>query len=356
MPASPPERGICVSTAIEMKNIFGKTFGRSNVAAVVLPEIEEGDSPEVQSDAFVGQLFFFSIPATLKIAPLALAEGFKTAGIDSKYLPQPIHPSNAFRSASSTLKRDEEMPVNGHSAHVSLLVREVGDDATNIVRHIVVEIADKEHVRLLYTEAAQLELVGSDVTVSELPGMAELPDTVANIVRESIDGFPARFSEYLENLNDGYIRRAITAMMRAEHIIRLRRDGVVYFALQAHKHVVDQLADLFEWMQPGSAEFRDLPLIDVRKQRQMVVQETARHVHGEVDNLVREIDKLLLRKKQNGAKIRSKTVSKYLEELGRLTQLVTEYRQATGDKIAEAVSALDLLRMQATELQMEADD
>ena len=346
-----------MSAAVEVRDIFGKTFGRPNVAAVVLPEIEESDSPEVQPDAFVGQLFFFSIPS-LKMEPLTLAEGFKAAGIDSKYLPRPIHPSNAFRSASSALKRDEKVWVDGHSAHVSLLVREVGDDAVKMVRHIVVEIADKEHVRLLYTEAAQLELVGSTVTVSELPGMADLPDAVADLVREALEAFPARFTEHLENLNDGYIRRAISAMMRAEHIIRLRRDGVVHFALQAHKGVVEQLADLFEWMQKesASAEFHDLPLLDVRKQRQMVAQETAKHVHGEVDSLVREIDKVLLRKKQGGTKIRPKTVDGYLNELGRLTQLVTEYRQATGDEIAEAVSALDLLRMQAVELQMEADD
>jgi|GEM_PF-7063578 len=344
-----------MSTALA-RDIFGKTAGdRRELAAVMLPDVPGED--EETSSAFVGNLFWFTIPR-VQVSPDAFAEGFAAAGIDSKYLPGKIHPSNAFRSASKKLEQSKDITINDRKARVSLLVRPVDDNAAHLVRHVVVEIVDAANVRLLYTEAVQLELLkaGAEAMVNELPGMEELPKAAADFVREIAGGFPGEYAVQLENLNDGYVRRALQALMSAEHVIRLRDDGVVHFALTRHEHVVKQLAAFFEWFRQLNprAKFVDAPLVDMREKRQMVAEETAEHVKGEVGRLVKEIDGLLLKQK-DGRKIRTKTVDGYLDELGRLTSLVGEYRSATRDHIVEAATQIEILQHQIVELQLVSD-
>lgn len=287
------------------------------------------------------------------MSPETLAAAYDRAGIDRRYLPGPIGAADAFRRAASALERTAEAEMDGQKVHVTLLVRDAVNDKERTVRQAVAEVRDAARVRLAYTPAGQFELgkAGGHGAACELDGIYTLPYEARALVREAVAAFPGAFADALSLLDDGHVRRAVEAMMRAEHVIGVRPSGGVYFALHGRRRVVDQLDKLFIALRPvaDGARFCAVPVIDVARQRQMVAEATLAHVRGEVDSLVREVDAILTEQGQ-GPKVRESTAERYLGELRRLAELVDEYRGATRDRLAEAAGALDLLRVQVTTL------
>ncbi len=336
------------STALA-QSLFGGD-GRAELAALMTDETpEEGLEQAVPR---VGDLFWYTLP-TLRVAPEDLAVAYERAGIDRRYLPGPIRASDAFRRATSGLERSADLTVGGQMQHVCLLVREAANSKERTVRQVVVEVRDAAQVRLAYTAAEQfgLDKAGGCAETVELDGIYALPTAARYLVREALAAFPGAFADALHLLDDGHVRRALEALMRAEHVIGVRPSGGVYFALHARRAVVEQLERLFAALRPvaDGARFYAVPVIDVARQRQMVAEATLAHVRGEVDSLVREVDGILTEQDQ-GRKVRESTAERYLEEARRLSGLVDEYRAATRDRLAEAAGALDLLRVQVATL------
>lgn len=337
-------------------SIFGrKTDEVRDLAAVVTVPggAEDGSqADEIQTAANVGGLFWYTLPG-LKLEPAVLAEAFSKAGIDPRYLPGKIKASDAFRRATSGLKREDVDPQDGGGSKVSLLVRDAGGDKERIVRQIVVEVKESSKRKLRYAPAAQLELEKSTgvASVASLPGMDDLPIEVRFLVREATDAFSGAFENAMKYLDDGHVRRSVDALMTAEHVITVRPSGGVYFALEARKRVVRQLDTLFEALRAvaDGSRFYDVSVVDIAKQRAMVAEATLAHVKAEVHGLVREMDDILL-EQRDGRRVRQATADRYLSEAKRLSDLVREYRDATRDRLTEASSDLDILREQVTAL------
>ena len=336
------------------QSIFGDQGGVRELAALSVPTEGTGDKQVDQSIAAanVGELFWYTLPQ-LRLEMETLEAAYAKASIDRRYLPGKIQAADAFRRATSGLQQSAEAEMNGQTVRINLLVRDVGSDKARAVRQAVLEVRDAAHARLVYTPAGQFELqkAGGHGAAHELGEIRDLPAKAQDLVREALDAFPQAFADAMHLLDDGHVRRAVDAMMAAEHVISLRPSGGVYFALQHRGAVVGQLDLLFEALAAAAAgaRFVSVPVIDVARQRQMLAEATLAHVRGEVESLVREMDGILT-EERSGRKVRGATAQGYLQELKRLTELVGEYRAATRDRLSEASASLELLKIQVTAL------
>jgi hypothetical protein len=70
--------------------------------------------------------------------------------------------------------------------------------------------------------------------------------------------------------------------MRAEHVMGAPPSGGVYFALQVRVLVVRKLEQLLEALRQREpvATFSPVPVVDLRKQREVVAEAAAAHVAG----------------------------------------------------------------------------
>lgn len=120
---------------------------------------------KTEGQGSIGHLFWYSIQ-NVKISREELEQKMNLFQIDTKYLPNPIRPADAFRRATQELKRTK-VPTMKQNVYLNYLTREVMTDTQFTQRNVVVESVDRAGKKLAYeTEAVKLVLRKSDNTVS----------------------------------------------------------------------------------------------------------------------------------------------------------------------------------------------
>lgn len=341
------------------ETLFGVS-GQMNLATVIGEDEPEGEDDSLL-EGMVGQMFWYTVPSTLRVERSVVAAAYEHAGIDRKFLPPVVRVHDAFRRATQDLSTPnmEVLDDTGKKRRVALMMREVASDSSRVVRQMVVEVRDEAHERLLYKPCAQFDLwkYAGRATCVPLDEIADVPAAAGDLVRTAMDRFWDAWPDATKFLDDGHIRRALGEMMTAAKVIDLRRNGGLYFALRAHAGVVEQIETLFECLKAAGVEdpqFCSAPLVDRSKQRGAVAAAALRQVTEEAEALQRSVIKISEEQKE-GRKVRKDTAHGYLQDVKRLQDLTDEYRAATRDSLAGATAALDVLKTEVVSLMMVAD-
>lgn len=230
----------------------------------------------------------------------------------------PAVPRNhdVFRRVTTEAQRRRH-PTATHGQFINFNFVEVGHDNDYIWRHLVAETVDRDDHRLDYEVLAEVifNRNTNTITWSMMDAMPN-PMTLA-LVQEILDKIIAEFLDQYDLVTPYTLREYVRKIIRSTGATVLR-DGV-YFIQEAH---ADQIAALDTVVNsiPGGM-FHSLPLLDDRKQREMLRTAFEGESVGEIDKLIDEVTDLLRNKKE----ITSSRFAGFFERYSNLRGKVVDY-------------------------------
>lgn len=203
-------------------------------------------------------------------------------------LPPVVRPHDLFRRVT-TEAQIRKHPTTQIGEFVNYNFREVGSDNDHIWRQLVAEVVDRSGHRLSYTVVHEVRFNRNPIVIFDgniCPDGTD-PDLLVPVDAIVAD-VRSNFAIQYDTLTSFTIREFVRRIIRGCGATVLR-DGV-YF-VSGHQDELDALDAIVNAI-PG-ALFHSLPLIDDRKQRDMLRQAFEDESIGEIDKLINEVTELL---------------------------------------------------------------
>lgn len=222
--------------------------------------------------------------------------------------------------------------------HVNYLIRQVKSGGGSTVKHIVIETVDADGETLDFEDVVSLRYDGTDLTYATIgAGDATAEELALKIIND--------FSAARGRVDAAAVRNIIRKVLAEARAVAVRPTGGVYFVMPAYVHLIENLELVAETL-PG-AFVHPLPLVDDRKQRDMLRRAYEAETVGEVDRSLEELSKILADK---GNKI---TPAQYARQSAKFSTLLDKHRDYDGllqDLSGTAESKLTILRQQMASL------
>lgn len=308
---------------------------------------------------FVGSLLWYTIagtedPVTGEKVPVRttsdqLEAWFHELGLDPKFLPPRILKIDAFRNATTPVKREYDLP-DGNKAELAIEEIDANDDY--VLRHVIRTVRDPRRQRdedKLQTEfmatlkffrggrnSQQKRAGGDNYKSRPKPGLAKVDrDQVESMLAEVED----RYTDLSANLNEPKLRSVIRNYLIHLNSIAVKPQAALYFVHSQHQKAVDALQPLVQRFGAGCA-FEQVPLIKTEESKGMLTEAFQREVVADVDKLMAKIAET------NKAAAGGKVSSKKYAEINALYQEVAsrseEHTRTLGLAMGKAASALEL--------------
>ena len=234
---------------------------------------------------FLGELVWFSVGEAASIRHDLLLAELTTLKLES-FCPRIPRDDDVFRRTCSQHQR-KRVPTALDGVFENYLIRDVKRGAGQVVKHIVVEQVDGANKRLDYTPAISLTF-DSKTGKIEVDVLSATPDAqVMNVAQLILQDFE-REKGMVNSYGVRDLFRNILSMTGATSV---RPGGGVYFVMQAKVEFVDALEALATKML--NVEVTSVPLVDDRKQRQMVRKAVEAETVGEIDKMLADIDEIM---------------------------------------------------------------
>jgi hypothetical protein len=249
-------------------------------------------------------------------------------GLDTYILPNPPRRGDAFKRAC---RYSEQTGLNilGSDHKANILIRSVANTAAEVERHMVLEIVDAEGRHLEYIDAAHLKF---DRANNKLHVMKrQLETSYDSMVMKAINIFQQNFEDAAKYIDAQVIRRMIRDQLSRIGAIGVRRQGSVYFYPAKHESIGLALEKFCTHMGAGS-DFHSLPLVDTKKQREMVVNAFEEEVHERAVQIMTELEQY----RHSEKKITIRAWSEYRQELARLQDNATAYKALVDNELTKA--------------------
>lgn len=283
----------------------------------------------LDNSLFLGRICWYAITETSYINHELFCQELLRREFSAALPPVP-RSSDVFKRAC-TASQKNRVPVD--DGFVNILVREVGKNAQFIWRTIVAEKIDTEGHRLDYTECIALTYDRQAQTiVTEVLNPLGESQAVQAVEQEIKDLYAAWFNVLTPYAVREHIRRLIRGLGAS-----VLRDGV-YFVPEEHSARVDALEEIVAIVGGGSL-FHSLPLVDDRKQRQMLRAAFEADSVGEIDRLVGEIGEIL----RTDRKISSDRFADFKVEYDRLRGRVGDYSELLDEAMDASGSRLEVM-------------
>lgn len=291
-------------------------------------------------EAFLGSLLWFSISkadVNLEDARTALT----TAGLSTDTLRKNLRPVDAFKKASKEVAH--KFPVRD-GVRSEVLVRPVGEDGETSHRHVILERAEMKagkRRRLVYEKVGEIVFtrgtkkkgvyegysvdVRKTINVNLTPAEQEHLDRVLDQA-----AFEARFDHLLNYMDSHAVRTFVREYIYDLGGTLVKETGGLYFVSQSH---ADEIKKLWDWVNSIGSQFHVLPILDLKEQREMLIEAFENETVQEVERLIGEIGKIL---SDPNRTIEPKTFDMYGEKAAVLTKRVDEYNQMLGARADRA--------------------
>lgn len=290
----------------------------------------------VPDEALLGQLVWYTISSTDISYDFALKE-LQARGLPTSAL-KPIRRVDAYRLATKEL--EHSFPIHDQ-VKLNVMVRSVTQDASAVERHVVCERVNSkkgERQRLAYDPSARLvyhrgtkgedgKLQGDRVEViRHRPPLLEQALTAEQLqwMDDALDGLPDRFRHLSTHLGDHKVRNFVRETLKGFLAIPVRESGGVYFVAQKK---ADSLKSLADWVEAMGSRFHSTPLLDLVNQRAMLAQAFEDEAVKEIEQLAKEIDKIL---DDPNRRVEEETFDSYALQTAQLTKKANEYADLLG--------------------------
>jgi hypothetical protein len=226
----------------------------------------------------------------------------------------------------------------------NFLVRDLNADADKVYKKLVVEQVDVGGRKLGYEQLYDItfeKATGNVITKRLCPA--------ANVTGEAIClAIQSEYTLQRGTMNSYAVREWTRRFLLNLSAVRVREG--VYFVRQDHSGKINALEVFLNGL-PGSVIFHSLPLLDDRKQRDMLRASFESEVSDEIDSLITEIQDI--RSDCDSGKKRKISNSRYEGFLNRYHALVertNEYSDLLEEKLGTTHSRLEIFMRSMVEL------
>lgn len=250
-----------------------------------------------------------------------------------KYTPRKPSELAIFKRVTKAAQTNSLPQPDGTFANI--LVREVGNDPTELLKRVVVEIVDADKEQLAYTEAWDLRFL-KDTNTIQTNRRSFMPYSVADSV---VPGIVRRCAQERGCINEGGIRRLINSVLMEDNLgISVRSSGgVLFMPAGIPCDMLDKLDRLFDGHRDVDVHW--IPLPRDARQTGMVKTAVNEAVGSGVDNMMAEARKLLTSDKL----ISEASVAAVAGSFKRIKEQVELYQALLSDELADATIRMDLL-------------
>ena len=283
----------------------------------------------------LGYLAWYTIHNDLKVSRQDLEDRFIYCGIDAGFLPNNIHPADAFRRATSRVERTNLSVAGQKGLKVNLLVREVGSNSDQVVRHLVRELVDSNNVRLAYETVGEFRLyrTGGCMYSSYLGGPCA-EEEVRPVLKQAED----LYEDLRVNYEGEHLRRSVQQTLLDMRVTTVRPSGGVYFVPVSQKEKLDCLGAL---MKALGQEWFTLPVVDAEDTRDMVRRKFADQINDAVKSMTGAL---------GAEKISQSQVSSLIDQAKRLIEDVGEYEGVLDQNLQDLRSRVEIVKLQMVSL------
>lgn len=299
-----------------------------------------GYSAAIPDDRLLGHIAWYTITKPL-VTHDQLQEMVSDLSISNSVLPPKPRLGDAFKRACRYSER-QNIPMPGNDDQkINFLIRKVTQGAKEVVRHLVLEIVDKEGETLEYHDVAHLtfDRTSDKLHVRKL----RINDALDELTQETLSMFTDNFSDATKYIDAQVIRHMIRDQLELMGAISVRKQGSVYFAPKSSKDQTEALETLCNRLGNGSM-FHALPLVDTSKQREMVSSAFEDEVHDEATQLISKLAK----QKQDGKQITIKSWENYQDQFKRLKKNAAEYAELVDNELSKAKAEIQALDQHLT--------
>lgn len=293
---------------------------------------------QLDESLYLGRICWYAITNTSHIEHNAFCQEL-LRHFNSAALPPVPRSSDVFKRACTAAQK-KNVPTTESDKLMNILIREVGKDANNIWRHVVVETVDTSGHALDYSECVSIhyDRQAQSINVKPIcdsagtPHLASEDPAVLAVVQEVRD----LYSHWFNMLTPYAVREHIRRLVRNMGATILR-DGV-YFVPQEHADKVEALEKIVEFVGGGSM-FHSLPLVDDRKQRKMLRAAFEEDSVGQIDAMLAEIGNIF----RNDRKISSATFADYKVAYDGLRGKIANYSDLLDEAMETTASRLEVM-------------
>jgi hypothetical protein len=300
---------------------------------------------------YMGNLMWFTI-TECRVNRTQLEESFKKAGIDEKYLPNPINERDAFRRATK-MGESNRVPVeNQKGLFINIMMREVSTETKMVVRQMVREVVDGSNKKLEYKPIVELRLDNGSLSWGT---MEDTDGTLITLREEELKAVEKIVREYdlaKENYNGQHVRNMIQGILNTCSPISVRSSGGVYFTPSTYDDTIRSLQKLVNEeidqysIQQWHSRLWMVPVVNADDQRQMVEESLEEQVMTNSKALIEEMSKFI----KSGRKVTQSTATNYVEKVKAMQRMVREYEGMLETNAVNAQSNLEILMAQAVKL------
>lgn len=285
----------------------------------------------------LGYLTWYSV-SDVRVSHGDVVRALVAAGIDTN-LPLPPKDADVFRRVCTKSER-KKVPTDDPGIYENYLVRDLNADTEKVYRRVVGEKVDAKGRRLGYEQLYDItfDKKSSKITERRLGPVNGVAEDIVNTIKQG-------FKVERGTLNSYAVREWIRHFVISLSATQVRPGGGVYFVAEGHHEKVEAL-EKFCHSIPGSVEFHYLPLIDDKKQREMLQRAFEAEASDEIDKMLVEITEI----KANGKKITQSRYEDFLSKYHALTERATEYGNLLEEKLSTTHSRLEIFMKSMVEL------
>ena len=294
----------------------------------------------IDPSLLLGQLAWYEVEEVTLIDYDRFIELTKQYGLDH-VRPNPPTDANVFRRVVTNAER-KRVPAEAEDVSWNFLLRQVQNSGNTIQRRLVLETVDSAGQRLDYEQLVDLfynKDTGAITTVRLQYANVSAAD---DVVRSIIKTVRSDFARQKNSLNGSAIRDWIRHVLDRARATSVRHG--VYFLTQAQASTISALEQVADEL--SSVRVHSLPLIDDRKQREMLLRAFEDETVGEVDRMMGEIAEAL----KKGTKVSHDRKVAYLGRFQELSEKTQEYAALLEQNLSGTSSRLGLFRKQVMTL------
>ena len=305
-----------------------------------LRDYEDHVKQDVATDNYLGRVAWWGVEDR-DVQFNTVKSSLEAAGLGDM-VPRPPANADVFRRTFSKGERRKHKTGDPNITE-RLLIREVTGSSERIVRRVVKELVDANGETLSYEQTAQVTYNSNHpeaLVIQELE-----PDAHSMALLNELD---EKYQAERGCLDGNGIRSIINRTLASCQAVNLRgRSGGVYFAPETH---AARLEALETWASniPG-ANVHTLPLLDDRKQRDMVRSSIRSEMTSDIEHLMAECASTLEQLPPDGT-VSNRKFGAISTEYANLKRKIEEYNGVLEEQVLGASDRINVLAQQVGQL------
>lgn len=299
----------------------------------------EGVSAKTSQDSsIIGYLTWYSVGDDL-YSRENLRVGLLKNGIEEKFLPNPIRPSDAFRRATKSVETRRQREEETADTYRNYIIRDVVSQGTKLQRNIVVETVNQSGERLEYIpDAAKLFFDKKTDQFTFLANEAMALDLAEEAKKH--------FECFLTHHNGASVRSSVVSYLNQLSPTPVRPSGGVYFVPVQHTDKLRNLVTFVSGLPRGESHM--IPLVNDEDNRSMIRNKVK-------DNLEKVLEQCRYAVSDEG-KLQKVQIKNIVEDARRIVSQFKDYKALLNDTVQDLESSVELVRQSITIVLQKVDN